>query len=97
MIPAFNPCLLTIQPVCIRPELLIRLHYNGNLRKGGEIVEDLQDRTRPYKNTCHPISHYEFQKQGDLLLPSGNFYEDSPGHVLPGIVGIASVVWFIIG
>ncbi|XP_031567546.1 FAD-linked oxidoreductase DDB_G0289697-like [Actinia tenebrosa] len=65
------------------PELLIRLHYNGALRKGGEIVQDLQDLTRPYKNTCHPIPHCEFQKQGDLLLPRGRFQQGSVGHFLP--------------
>ncbi|XP_028513724.1 FAD-linked oxidoreductase DDB_G0289697 isoform X2 [Exaiptasia diaphana] len=64
------------------PEMIVRVHYSGTLRRGGEIVQDLVDLTHPYKFSCGPVNHCDFQKQGDLLLPSGRFNYNVPGHIL---------------
>lgn len=67
-----------------RPEVLIKLHYNGSVNTGGEIVQDLEDLTHPTKNTCRPIAHCDFQSQGDEMLPGGKFYCGASGACLSG-------------
>ncbi|XP_031567542.1 FAD-linked oxidoreductase DDB_G0289697-like [Actinia tenebrosa] len=66
----------------IGPEVLIKLHYNGSVTTGGEIVQDIEDLTHPIKNTCRPIAHCDFQSQGDEMLPSGKYCCAAPGACL---------------
>ncbi|XP_032240836.1 FAD-linked oxidoreductase DDB_G0289697 [Nematostella vectensis] len=62
------------------PEIIVRVLFNGPLKDGGRLVQDLADATHPYKNDVGPVRHDQFQAGGDWMFSPGKYYYGSAGH-----------------